>query len=52
MTINVVISETCRSLGDCLRDLDAKGFIRDSFVLAEAGVIGNINFLPLIEKHK
>ncbi|CAH0560261.1 unnamed protein product [Brassicogethes aeneus] len=51
MKVNVVVSESCRSFGDCLRDLDAKGYLRGDFVLVEPGTISNINLLPLLEKH-
>lgn len=52
MKVNVIVSESCRSFGDCLRDLDAKGLIRGDFVLLEAGVVSNIKLMPLIKKHK
>lgn len=51
MKINVVASESARSFGDCLRDLDARGLIRGHFVLIESGVVSNIKLLPLIKKH-
>lgn len=52
MKVNVIVSESCRSFGDCLRDLDAKGLIRSDFVLLEPGTIGNIKLLPIIKKHE
>lgn len=52
MKIHVIVSESCQSLGDCLRDLDAKGLLRNTFVLIEPGVISNIKLLPIIKKHK
>ncbi|KAF2879036.1 hypothetical protein ILUMI_27130 [Ignelater luminosus] len=51
MKVNIIISESCRSFGDCLRDLDAKGLIRSDFVLLESGTIGNIKLLPILKKH-
>lgn len=51
MRVKVIVSESCRSFGDCLRDLDAKGLIRGDFVLLEAGVVANIKLLPLLNKH-
>ncbi|XP_030765131.1 translation initiation factor eIF-2B subunit epsilon isoform X3 [Sitophilus oryzae] len=51
MKVQIIVSESCRSFGDCLRDLDAKGLIRGDFVLLEPGVISNINLLPLLKKH-
>lgn len=52
MKVNIVVSESCQTFGDCLRDLDAKGLIRGDFVLLEAGVVSNIKLLPIIKKHK
>lgn len=51
MKVNVIVSESCRSFGDCVRDLDAKGLIRSDFVLLEPGTVGNIKLLPIIKKH-
>lgn len=52
MTVTVIVSEGCQSFGDCLRDLDAKGLLRSTFVLTEPGVISNIKLLPIIKKHR
>lgn len=52
MKVIVIVSESCRSFGDCLRDLDAKGLIRGDFVLLEPGVVSNIKLLPLLQKHR
>ncbi|KAK4886817.1 hypothetical protein RN001_003088 [Aquatica leii] len=51
MQVRVIVSESCRSFGDCLRDLDAKGLIRSDFVLLEPGIVGNIKLLPILKKH-
>ncbi|GLV37109.1 eukaryotic translation initiation factor 2B subunit epsilon [Carabus blaptoides fortunei] len=51
MKVNIIISESCRSLGDSLRDLDAKGLLRGDFVLLNADTVSNINFLPILQKH-
>ncbi|KAB0798948.1 hypothetical protein PPYR_06828, partial [Photinus pyralis] len=51
MKVHVIVSETCRSFGDCIRDLDAKALIRGDFVLLEPGIVGNIKLLPIIKKH-
>lgn len=52
MKVHIIASESCRSFGDCLRDLDAKGLLRGDFVLLEPATISNIDLLPLIKKHK
>ncbi|KAF5289363.1 hypothetical protein FQR65_LT11874 [Abscondita terminalis] len=51
MKVHIIVSETCRSFGDCLRDLDAKGLIRGDFVLLEPGIVGNIKLLPILTNH-
>ncbi|KAJ3658200.1 hypothetical protein Zmor_009954 [Zophobas morio] len=51
MKVNVIVSESCHSFGDCLRDLDRKGILRGSFVLLEPGTLSNIKLLPIIRKH-
>ncbi|KAK9870340.1 hypothetical protein WA026_006425 [Henosepilachna vigintioctopunctata] len=52
MKIHILVSESCRSFGDCLRDLDAKGLLRGDFILLEPGVVSNINLRPILKKHK
>ncbi|XP_060532026.1 translation initiation factor eIF-2B subunit epsilon [Cylas formicarius] len=52
MKVQIIASEGCRSFGDCLRDLDAKGLLRGDFILLEPGVISNLNLLPLFKKHR
>ncbi|ENN80818.1 hypothetical protein YQE_02767, partial [Dendroctonus ponderosae] len=51
MKVHLIVSESCRSFGDCLRDLDAKGHIRGDFILLEPGVVSNISLLPLLKRH-
>ncbi|KAF5302900.1 hypothetical protein FQA39_LY02080 [Lamprigera yunnana] len=51
MRVRVIVSESCRSFGDCLRDLDAKGLIRSDFVLLEPGIVSNIKLLPILKKY-
>lgn len=52
MTITVIGSEGSHSVGDVLRDIDAKGLIRGHFILMTADTISNANMIPLLEKHK
>ncbi|XP_008192840.1 translation initiation factor eIF2B subunit epsilon isoform X2 [Tribolium castaneum] len=51
MKVNVIVSESCHSFGDCLRDLDRKGILRGNFVLLEPGTLSNIKLLPIVKKH-
>ncbi|XP_068906213.1 translation initiation factor eIF2B subunit epsilon isoform X2 [Tenebrio molitor] len=51
MKVTIIVSESCHSFGDCLRDLDRKGILRGNFVLLEPGTVSNIKLLPVIKKH-
>lgn len=46
------MSEGCQSLGDAMRDIDAKALIRSDFILLTGDVIGNLNLMQIVEKHK
>lgn len=50
--IKVLVSENCYSLGDVMRALDSYAVIRNTFILLSVDVIGNVNFIPLVEKFK
>ncbi|GAB6019121.1 hypothetical protein CHUAL_013999 [Chamberlinius hualienensis] len=52
MTITVVISETCMSVGDAIRDVYDKRLLTDDFILIVGGVVSNIPMKPLIDRHK
>lgn len=52
LSVSVVVSEGCRSLGDAMRDLDAKAVIRSDFILLGGDVVGNLRLKPILEKHK
>lgn len=50
--LTCIVSENVISLGDCLRDLDAKDLISSDFVLVHGDVVSNISLLPIIKAHK
>jgi translation initiation factor eIF-2B subunit epsilon len=52
MNIVPITNEECRSLGDAMRDLDAKGLLRQHFILVSGDTIGNVNLGPVLEEHK
>lgn len=52
MSVHIIVSESCRSLGDGMRDLDAKGLLRGDFILLTANNVSNIKFLPILNVHK
>ncbi|XP_034937248.1 translation initiation factor eIF-2B subunit epsilon [Chelonus insularis] len=50
--IGLIFSDGCRSLGDALRDIDAKGCIRGDFILVRGDAFINANLVNLMNKHK
>ncbi|KAM9315615.1 translation initiation factor eIF2B subunit epsilon [Gastrophryne carolinensis] len=50
--VRVVTSELYRSLGDVLRDVDAKSLARSDFVLVTGDVVSNINIEAALEEHR
>ena len=51
-TITFLTSVDSLSLGDALRDLDAKDILRKDFILLQAGVVTNLELRPLLDKHR
>lgn len=52
ISISFIISEGCRSLGDALRDIDAKGSIRGSFILIRGDAFTNIDLAAALSNHR
>lgn len=52
MEVQVLISDTCQTMGDVMREIDAAGLIRGYFILTGINTITNIPFASLLEKHK
>lgn len=52
MDIIIIVSEDCMSVGDALRDIDAKSLINNDFVFLNADVVANVKLTALIEAHK
>lgn len=51
MKVHIIVSESCLSMGDALRDLDAKGLIRGDFILMHADAVSNLNFKTILQRH-
>ena len=51
ISISFIISEGCRSLGDALRDIDAKGSIRGSFILIRGDAFTNTDLATALRNH-
>lgn len=52
MEVQVLTSDTCQTMGDVMRELDAAAIIRGHFILANVNSITNINFAALLDQHK
>lgn len=52
MDVQIMTSETCQTMGDVMREIDAAGLIKGCFVLTGVNSISNINYASLLEQHK
>uniref|UniRef100_A0A182J402 Translation initiation factor eIF2B subunit epsilon n=1 Tax=Anopheles atroparvus TaxID=41427 RepID=A0A182J402_ANOAO len=52
MAITIISSETCRCLGEALRDLEARHIIRGNVILLGVDSVTNANLAGLLEEHK
>ena len=50
--VRIISSEDSLSLGDALRDIDAKGLIKSDFVLVNGDMVSNMKLKSVIELHK
>ncbi|XP_005284087.2 translation initiation factor eIF2B subunit epsilon [Chrysemys picta bellii] len=50
--VRIVTSDLYRSLGDVLRDVDAKSLVRSDFLLVSGDVVSNINVSAALEEHR
>lgn len=51
-TVHIITSELYRSLGDVLRDVDAKSLVRSDFVLVYGDVVSNIDVSQALHEHR
>lgn len=52
MDVQVMMSDTCQTMGDVMREVDAAGLIKGYFVLTGINTVTNIHFASLLEQHK
>jgi len=52
MEVCTIVSDSCLSVGDALRDLEAKSIIRSDFVLVHGDLVANIKLATIFEEHK
>ncbi|KAJ3262107.1 hypothetical protein HK103_003950 [Boothiomyces macroporosus] len=50
--VEIIVSQELRSMGDVLRDMDAKQILQSDFILMSGDVVSNVNLAPLVEEHK
>uniref|UniRef100_A0A673BGS3 Translation initiation factor eIF2B subunit epsilon n=1 Tax=Sphaeramia orbicularis TaxID=375764 RepID=A0A673BGS3_9TELE len=51
-TVHIITSELYRSLGDVLRDVDAKSLVRSDFVLVYGDVVSNFDVSQALQEHR
>lgn len=51
-TVHIITSELYRSLGDVLRDVDAKSLVRSDFVLVYGDVVSNVDISQALHVHR
>uniref|UniRef100_A0A671XZT7 Translation initiation factor eIF2B subunit epsilon n=1 Tax=Sparus aurata TaxID=8175 RepID=A0A671XZT7_SPAAU len=51
-TVHIITSEMYRSLGDVLRDVDAKSLVRSDFVLVYGDVVSNVDISQALQEHR
>ena len=51
-TVHIITSELYRSLGDVLRDVDAKSLVRSDFVLVYGDVVSNVDISQALQEHR
>uniref|UniRef100_A0AAQ6AEX0 Translation initiation factor eIF2B subunit epsilon n=1 Tax=Amphiprion ocellaris TaxID=80972 RepID=A0AAQ6AEX0_AMPOC len=51
-TVHIITSELYRSLGDVLRDVDAKSLVRSDFVLVYGDVVSNVDVSEALQEHR
>lgn len=51
-TVHIITSDLYRSLGDVLRDVDAKALVRSDFVLVYGDVVSNIDLSQALQEHR
>ena len=50
--VHIITSDMYRSLGDVLRDVDAKSLVRSDFVLVYGDVVSNIDISQALQEHR
>lgn len=52
-TVTVIVSDTCTSMGDAIREMESKkGVLRSHFILVNGDVVSNMQLKAVVESHK
>lgn len=52
MKVTALMLDSCRSMGDVLREIDAKSLIRNDFILITGDVVSNMDISQVVKEHK
>ncbi|XP_055347031.1 translation initiation factor eIF-2B subunit epsilon-like [Paramacrobiotus metropolitanus] len=52
VSVQIIMSEDCYSMGDALREIDAKNTIRGDFILVQGDLIANVDIKPALDAHR
>uniref|UniRef100_A0A0B7AAV3 Translation initiation factor eIF2B subunit epsilon n=1 Tax=Arion vulgaris TaxID=1028688 RepID=A0A0B7AAV3_9EUPU len=52
MTVTTLMSDSCLSMGDALREIDAKSLIRNDFILITGDLVSNMDISQVVKEHK
>ncbi|GAV02889.1 hypothetical protein RvY_13396 [Ramazzottius varieornatus] len=52
VVVQVIVSEDCYSMGDALREIDAKNLIRGDFILVQGDLVANVDLQPALAAHR
>lgn len=52
LDVQIFSSDTCQTMGDVMREIDAASLVRGYFILLGINSITNMNFVALLEQHK
>jgi len=52
MSVSSVMSDSCMSMGDALREIDSKSIIRSDFILITGDLVSNMDIGQVVKEHK
>ena len=52
MHLQVIVSTTCKSAGEALREIDVKDMIKSDFVLVSGDVVSNMDLGSALRMHR